>query len=42
MFPAPQLNVTPPVVDEAVKVSLVVEQVKTTGILILTLGMLPF
>ena len=36
--PPPQLKVAPPVVDEAVKVSLVVLQVKTTGALTLALG----
>ena len=34
----PQLNVAPPVVDDAVIVSLVVAQVNTTGALKLTTG----
>ena len=42
VFPPPQLNVAPPVVDEAVNVSLVSEHVRTTGVLMLTFGMLPF
>ena len=42
VFPPPQLKVTPPVVDDAVSVSLVVEQVSATGVLMLTLGKLPF
>ena len=38
VFPPPQLNVAPAVVDEAVKVSLVVTQVKTTGVAIAAFG----
>jgi hypothetical protein len=38
VIPPPQLNVAPPVVDEAVNVSLVVAQVRTVGAAILALG----
>lgn len=38
VIPPPQLNVTPPVVDDAVKVSLVFVQLKTAGAEMLTLG----
>ena len=40
--PPPQLNVAPPVVDDAVKVSLVLLQVKTDGAAILALGIVIF
>ena len=40
--PPPQLKVAPPVVEEAVKVSLVVLQVKTAGALTLALGTVVF
>ena len=40
--PAPQLKVAPPVVDEAVNVSLVTEQVKIEGGAILALGTVMF
>ena len=38
VIPPPQLKVAPPVVEDAVNVSLVVEQVKTTGADTLALG----
>ena len=38
VFPPPQLNVAPVVVDDAVNVSLVVTQVKITGVEIAALG----
>ena len=38
VFPPPQLNVAPGVVEPAVNVSLMVEQVKTTGAAILAFG----
>ena len=38
VFPPPQLNVAPTVVDEAVRVSLVVTHVKTEGEAIAALG----
>ena len=42
VMPPPQLNVAPVVVDDAVKVSLVVVQVRTTGVAMLALGKLMF
>ena len=39
--PPPQANVVPPVVEDAVNVSLVLVQVKATGALILTVGGIP-
>ena len=42
VIPPPQLNVAPPVVEDAVNVSLVVEHVKAVGAAILALGRLPF
>ena len=42
VLPPPQLKVAPPVVDEAVRVSLVVVQFKTTGAAILALGAVIF
>jgi len=41
-MPPPQLNVAPVVVEEAVNVSEVVTQVKTTGAAILALGVVIF
>ena len=38
MFPAPQSNVAPPVVEEAVNVTLVFVQVSTAGVAILAFG----
>ena len=40
--PAPQLNVAPVVVEDAVNAWLVVEQVKTIGAAILALGLVMF
>ena len=40
--PAPQLNVAPPVVEEAVNVSLVTAQVRVTGAAMLALGAVMF
>ena len=40
--PPPQLNVAPPVVEEAVNVSLVVVQVKTVGAATLAFGTVVF
>jgi hypothetical protein len=42
VIPPPQLNVAPPVVEEAVSVSEVVVQVKGTGGAMLTLGVMMF
>ena len=42
VIPPPQLNVAPPVDDEAVKVSLVVEQVRIPGEAMLALGAVIF
>lgn len=42
VIPPPQLKVAPPVVDDAVSVSLIVEQVKTTGADIPALGTVVF
>ena len=42
VFPPPQLKVAPPVVEEAVNVSLIVVQVKTLGAAILALGAVVF
>ena len=42
VIPPPQLKVAPPVVDEAVRVSLVVVQFKTTGAAMLALGAVIF
>jgi hypothetical protein len=42
VIPPPQLNVAPPVVEEAVSVSEVVVQVKGTGGAMLTLGVVMF
>ena len=42
VLPPPQLKVAPPVVDEAVKTSLVVEHVKATGAAILAFGAVIF
>ena len=42
VMPAPQLNVAPPVVDDAVNVSLVTEQVKIVGAAILAFGVVIF
>ena len=41
-MPPPQLNVAPPVVDEAVKVTLVVAQFKTAGAAMLAFGAVIF
>ena len=40
--PPPQLNVAPPVVDEAVNTSLVATQVKTVGVAMLAFGAVKF
>ena len=40
--PPPQLNVAPPVVDDAVNVSLNIVQVKTAGAAILAFGAVIF
>jgi hypothetical protein len=42
VMPPPQLKVAPPVVDVAVRVSLVLVQVKTVGGLIAALGVVIF
>ena len=42
VIPAPQLNVAPPFVDDAVNVSLVIVQVKTVGAAMLALGAVIF
>ena len=42
VLPPPQLNVAPPVVDDAVSVSLTVVQVKTTGAAMLAFGAVLF
>ena len=42
VIPAPQLNVAPPVVDEAVNTSLGLVQVKTVGAATLALGAVIF
>ena len=42
VIPPPQLKVAPPAVDEAVKVSLVFEQVKMLGVEMLAEGELVF
>ena len=42
VIPPPQLNVAPPVVEEAVSVSLVVLHVKVTGAATLALGAIMF
>ena len=41
-MPPPQLKVAPPVVDDAVNVSLVVAQVNTPGVAILVFGAVMF
>ena len=42
VFPPPQLNVVPPVVDDAVNVTLVLVQVSIAGVAILTFGAVMF